>query len=323
MDHQLWLMKPTEMINITPMVGEISWESHIDQLGQQLSFSFAYGDTRYIPQNPCQLGDLIVLKREKEIFRGVIVSNQRSERQPIQYTAMDFAFYLNKSEGVYQFNGISATQAITVILEDYNFPMGEIASMATPINGIFKDKVISEIILDILNIVKDKTGFDYRMEIREGKLCVARQNELKVEGKFRLAANLQHHDLRHSISGPSRSQSIEEMRNSIKLLYKDKPVAYETNADLIEAYGLLQYIEEIQEADVPGAGVYARDKLKELGKIFEKNSLTMLGDDTVKAGKKIEIEEPITGMTGEYLIQGCTHTLKNGVHTMALDLGVV
>ncbi|GAB6086494.1 XkdQ/YqbQ family protein [Alkaliphilus crotonatoxidans] len=322
MDYQLWLIKETEMINLTPMVGEISWESHVDQLGQQLTFNFARGDTRYIPKDPCQLGDMVLLKKGKEILRGIIVSNQINETQPRQYTVMDFAFYLNKSEGVYQFNSIEASQAITEILKDYNIPIVLIPPMGATISKIYQDMVISDIIKDILTTASYATGQKYHMEMHANGLIIYPQVELKVKGYFKLASNLQGHDLQAAISSPSRSQSIEDIKTSIKLVHENQVVAHVQDNSLIEKYGLLQQVEEIDEDELPRAKSMAEEMLREMGKILESNSVTMLGDAGIRAGRIIEIEEPITGMTGDYLIKGCTHTVKNGIHTMSLDLGV-
>ncbi|SCY92985.1 XkdQ/YqbQ family protein [Alkaliphilus peptidifermentans] len=322
MVHQLWLIKEDERIDITPMVGDISWQSNIDQLGQQLDFNISFNDARYFPKNPCSIGDIILLKNQEEIFRGIIVSEQNSGRQPLQYSVLDFAFYLNKSQDVYQFNSVSADKAITQILRDFNVPIGAIDPIPTLINKIYKDKVISDIIKDILDTVEGETGEKYRMEMDAGRLYIQKQSDLIVEGRFRLADNLQEHNLQAAISSPSRNQSIVEMKNSVKLVNNNSIVAHERDNTLIEKYGLLQQVIEIDDNEMGRAKLIAENSLKETAMVSESNSLTMMGDDTVKAGRIIEIEEEITGMKGKYLILSCRHTLKNRNHTMSLDLGV-
>jgi hypothetical protein len=61
----------------------------------------------------------------------------------------------------------------------------------------------------------------------------------------------------------------------------------------------------------------------QIGKVFEENSIDMMGDDNVKAGRLIDIEEPITGMSGRYLIKSTSHNVSKGIHRMSLDLEVV
>lgn len=64
------------------------------------------------------------------------------------------------------------------------------------------------------------------------------------------------------------------------------------------------------EGDAPGAAV------------IETASVTMLGDITVRAGRILELNEPVTGLIGKYLILDVTHTVQGGVHTMTLGLEV-
>lgn len=66
----------------------------------------------------------------------------------------------------------------------------------------------------------------------------------------------------------------------------------------------------------------AKEKLAELGKVFEENSVELPGDDRFRAGRLFEISEPITGMSGTYLITDVTHTISKGIHTMSLGLEV-
>lgn len=323
MAHQLWLIKKDERINITPLVGEISWKSSIDQLGDELSFNIAFNDTRFFPANPCSMGDMVLLENEGEIFRGIIVSEQRNGRQPLQYTAMDFAFYLNKSQEIYQFNRISASMAILQILRDFKIPIGNVIDIPTTINRIYRDKALSDMIRDILDIAEAETGTRYVMEMRAGKLYIEPQKILKVEGRFSLAANLQEHSLQASIAAPSRSLSITEMINSVKLVNDNSVIHLERNEGLVDEYGLLQQIIEVEDSNKGKAATIGRNSLKETGRITEKNALTMLGQDDVRAGRVIEINEEITGMAGQYIIEGCSHVVKNGLHTMSLDLGVL
>lgn len=323
MAHELWIIKENEMKNITPMVGEIGWQSNIDQLGQELDFNIPFNDSRFFPGKPCEIGDLVLLKNKEEIFRGIIVAEQKNGRQPIQFTVFDFAFYLNKSEGIYQFNGISATKAITQMLRDFNVPMGSIAALPTLINKIYQGQSISEIIKDILDQAEAETGEKYRMEMVAGKLNIQRQADLIVKGTFSLASNLNPYSIQSSISSPSRSQSIVDMKNSVKLVYDNNIVTSLADNDLVKQYGLLQQVIEIDEGETVRAKTIAANALRDMGKILEDNSLSMMGDDGVRAGRMIEIEEEITGMKGIYLIKSCSHTVKNGVHTMSLGLGVI
>ena len=320
MSHKLWTAQQNKLVNITPITGDITWRSSTEELGQQLDFSLANNDTKLFPKNTVDVGNLIVLKREEELFRGIVVTENKRGREPIVYSGLDVAFYLNKSKSFYQFNKVPADKAIRKILTDFRVPIGNIAKMPTIIKEIFPNESPAEIIKKIIDQTQKDQGRKYRMEMRLGKFYIDRQTDLLVKGQFKLASNLKPWDVKHSISGPSRTRSIEEMKNSIQIVNENKVVATLEDNQLIRQYGLLQEVVEVQDKNISQARNIAKNMLKDLGKVLEEVSLEMLGDDRVRAGRLIEIEEPVTGLKGRYLIQSVTHSLKNGIHRMALDL---
>jgi len=324
--HELFHIANGIQTNITPLVGTLTWRSNTNELGDQLDFDMAFNDDRYFPKIPVDLGALIVLKNINEIFRGIVITEQKSGRNPVQYNAFDYAFYLNKSKAVYQFK-TAADNAIKKILTDFKVPIGNIATMKTVIKKIYPGDTVSDIIKDILDIVKKATGIKYVMEMRQGKLYIEKQVDMVIKATFQLASNLAAHDIAEAIGNPSRRRSIEEMRNSIKVTSGDdksiKIVATAKNDALIKQYGLLQEITSVDKKDIAQARSIASNMLKDLGKIFEENSVDVMGNDAVRAGRILELTEPLTGLSGRYLINDVAHTVKGGIHTMQLGLGVL
>ncbi len=320
--HQLYNVLNNKQTNITPMIGSISWRSNINELGDQLDFEIALNDDRYFPINPVDIGSMIRLKNEDEIFRGIVVSEERNGRNSMNYTCFDYAFYLNKSKGIYQFNKIPGKKAIEIILNDFKIPIGNIAPITTLINKIYYDRPLSDIVKEIIDIAEKEKGIKYRMEMRQGKLYIEKQEDLVVKATFRLAENIQPYDITKSISNPNRKRTIEDMKNSIKIVFGDKVIAEQKDEGLIKQYGLFQEVKAVDQKDTAKAKNTAKNILKELGKVFEENSVEMIGNDKVRAGRIIEIEEPVTGMSGQYLIKDVTHTIKNGIHRMQVGLGV-
>jgi hypothetical protein len=320
--HQLFNLSSNIETNITPLVRDIQWRSSIHELGEQLNFNIALNDDRYFPSSSIDLGNLISLRHEDEIFNGVVVSQQKNGRGSVGYTCFDYAFYLNKSSDTYQFNKISAKKAIETILKDFNVPVGYIAPMSTIIDKIYSAKTVSEIIKDIIDLAEKERGIKYRMEMRRGRLYIQRQQDLVIKPVFKLAENIQEYDVSNSISNPSRRRTIENMKNSIKLISNDKVIAEAQNSRLMAQYGVLQEVRNVDTKDKAKAKNIARNILYELGKIFEENSLEMIGNDRVRAGRIMEIYEPVTGMKGQYLINDVNHTVRNGIHRMQLGLGV-
>lgn len=318
----LWHVANDKMTNITPLIGSISWQSHINQLGQQLNFNKAFNDDRFFPKINIETGDLIVLQGKEEIFRGTVLLDERSGRSPIAYTCFDPAFNLNKSKDIFQFNKEKADKVIVKMLSEYDVPIGNIVSIPVEIDKIFTN-IISDNIKEILDIAHKKTGTKYRMEMRAGKLYIEKQTDLVIKGIFKLVSNGSETDVQASISNPSRKLSIENMKNRIKIVSGEKVVATVESDSLIDKYGLLTEVQTIDEKEKPEAKSIAQNLLHELGKVFEESSLQMLGDEKVRAGRIMSIEEPLTGMKGQYLVNSVTHSVANGVHKMFLNLGAM
>ncbi|MEK5171822.1 hypothetical protein NST63_01010 [Heyndrickxia sp. FSL W8-0496] len=323
MGHELWLVKGGTMTNITPIIGSISWKSNIDELGDQIDFDIAYNDSRFHPKNPCDLGDMVILKNgDYEITRSIIVDETKQGRDPITYTSYDFAFYLNKSNAVYQFNKITADQAIKKICKDFNVPIGKIVSMPTKINKIFNDKKVSDIIKEIIGMAEQKQGIKYLMEMRQGKLFIEKQSDLIIKGTFKLAKNLSEVDVTAAISNPSKKRSITDMINSIQIVSNDKLILTKENSSLVNKYGKLQKVVSLDQDEKRSASQIAQNELKQLAKIVEETSIELLGDDRVKSGRLLQLKEPITGIVGTYLIKDVGHTISGGFHKMSLGLEV-
>lgn len=308
---ELWLSDGKTNTNILPLVGELSWAENVDTLGVQLDFNINYSDAKYFPKIDIEPGYQVSrVDGGNNLFEGVIITEGLNGRDPRSYTSMDYAFYLNKNEDIYQFNGIRSDEAIKRILRDYGISFN-IAPIATTIKQIYLDKTLSFMINDILAQSTKQTGVKYNLEMVGRTLSIQPHKVMELEGVYTL------------ISNPSRSRSIADMKNSIKLYTGNEDhnriVTVAKNRELINRYGLLQQVESVDEKDIAQAKQIATQLLKELGKIPEDNSLTLMGDKRIKAGRVITIEEPITGMTGKYLIRDCKHTYGQ---QYTVDIGI-
>lgn len=322
MAHELWLIKGSTMTNITPLIGSIGWRSNMDELGDELSFNVAFTDVNFFPKNHCSVGDMVVLMNKgKEITRGIIVDEQKSGRSPVEYTAFDFAFYLNKSESTYQFTKMAADQCIKKILSNFGIPIGTIISIPVPITKIFPGKKPSDIIKEILEIAEQKLGIKYLMEMRQGKLFIERQRDLIINSTFELGGRL--YFLNEAIMNPSRSISISDMVNSIQVVgNNDKIVLNQDDEAMIKKYGKVQKVITLDQEEKKSAKEVATNELKQLSKLTEEISIDLLGDDNVRAGRLFKVVEPITGINGTYLIKDVDHSIENGIHKMSLNLEV-
>lgn len=328
-NYSVFIFREGTGYDITAFCGDLSWRDSIDTLGMELHFTTAYNDARYFPKLTVELGDMVILSNNGiEVFRGIVTDESIDGRFSRSFTAFDFAFYLNKSKTIKQYNKMRADEAIKKLCSEFNIPVGTICPIPTLISDIYPDKTIAEIMEDILDKSTKELGTKYRKEMRVGKFYIDKYEDLIVTGLFKPASNIQAFDVTKAIGSVSRSRSIADMKNSIIIVSSEEKstrvAAKAEDSGSISKYGLLQEIESVDSKDIAQARNIAKNKLAELNKIAEDTSIELLGSDAVRAGRILNITEPISGLIGKYLVKECTHTYKNSIHRMSLNIeGVI
>ena len=320
----IYIVKDDKTYDITSFVGNATWSDSVDTLGSQLDFSTGYSNEKFFPAFDIECGDIVVVTEKSEIFRGIIVSKDFSSYSEKSYTAFDFLWYLNKSKIIKQFNGVNAGDAIGQLCSEFSIKIGTIAPMRCLVNHIYYENTVSEIIDDILEQEFNETGKTYIKEIDKGNFNIFEKGSKTVRGYYTPASNIAPFDVTLAPAMPSRSFSIEDMKNSVLIIAGEENAVYTVgkaqDTEFISKYGLLQEIETVDDENLNKAQNIAENRLKEFNKISESVSIHLLGDFNVRAGRIIKIKEDYTGLDGEYFIQSCSHSVSSTIHTMDLEL---
>jgi hypothetical protein len=302
-------------INITSVVGSLSWQNTIAELATIMSFEIAKSDAQhtniYLPHE----GSIIQMYTNDEIFRGIVLTVDDGSKTSNKFTACDFGWHLNKSKETYQFNAMPAHKAIRKVCSDFNIVIDSIPELSTKITKIYFDKTISEILQDIL----ETCGGGYNLDVTPKGLRIYKIGSIYAYPEFRLSPNTQ---LIYSTllrGNTSHSVSIEDMKNSVKVI-TEKDGNYSVKAtlkddSLISKYGLLQEVVKI-DPEMENANNVARQKLSELSKIKETFSFEIIEavDSYTRAGYVISVDG------ANIIIEGSSHSIKNGIHYVKLDL---
>lgn len=297
---------------ITPSVSDsLSWSSDEDTLGTQLTFSYAQTDVE--KKLPINVGGIVaVYCGQKKIFNGVIVDISFNGRSPRQITCLDFAFYLNQSDTTIQFKNSPADESIRRLLSRYPSIKLQIDKIPLKISKIYKAKTYSDIIKDILDVVKTQTGVSYVLEMDNQTVVIRKKSDLVIKINT------------SQIINPQKRISIQEMKNNVDVVLSGeksfKVLATSKNNSHIKKYGLLKKIHEIEKDEVGKAKNIANKLLSELDKITEETSIEFLGDISAKAGRVLKVVEPITEISGIYLIKNASHSVSGGSYMMNLKL---
>jgi hypothetical protein len=307
-------------IDITITAGGIAWQNTLAELATTLNFEVAKLDAQhtkiYLPQE----GSIVRLNADEEFFRGIILTVDDGSKTSNKYTAVDFGFYLNKNSETYQFTDASANQAITQICGNFGIPIDSLCALPLTFSKIYLDKSAAEVIWDILEQTAAVLGYAYNFDVTPKGLRVYRLGDLIASPRFRLSENTQWYNSVDLRGGVSHSVSIEDLKNSVKVVSGDEKgftlIAAEQNAELISKYGLLQTVEKINEKELGNAANLARQKMSELSQKKETFSFEIIEADDcyTRAGYEIEVDG------AKFIIEGSSHSIKNGIHYVKLDL---
>ncbi|MGL5052503.1 MAG: XkdQ/YqbQ family protein [Fusobacteriaceae bacterium] len=315
--HKLKLIQEDKITDITNMVGNINFNTSVDALGAMFEFSIprSFKDKNYKLTEIIKTGDIIKFENTKNLFTGMIIDIDTLKFSK-EIKCFDFYFYLNKNKLIKQFKNLNASACIENLLKSVGAKVGTITSIATSIDKIYKNNTVAEIIDDILKIVNEETGKKYLLEIEDTTFSLVPYKKIKVQ-------------VTKNIFGmPTLTESITDMKNIVLVVSNDSEdesiYAKAEDKNSVKKYGMLQEIIEVDpnKDDISKVRNIANTKLKELNKVLTTSSLSVLGNDELKAGRLLDVEIKEFGIKEEFLIKSCTHTFPKGNHICSLELEV-
>ena len=299
--------------------GNLSWGDDIETIASEFSFEST---------SNIEIGSKILIANGvtgKEVLRGILTDKQRNKNKSYSYSGFDYGFYLNKNEVIIQFNKVKIDTAIRQLCTKVNVPCGNICSINAYVTKIFKDKAVSDIIIELLELATQKTGAKYVFSCQNGKLDIVNTKQ-KCESQIELA---QGHliGINDSLGNITYSESIQDLKNSITLVdTKEKKtfvVASAKDNASIQKFGLLGQIESIDKDDKTSKSVVAQNMLKDLNKVTVSILVDMLGTDDFKKGSILSLDYPDYGLSGDYYAKSTKHNIANRNHYVNAELGKV
>lgn len=307
---------------LTPYVANLQWSDSVDELGQKFDFTLPEASsTAYMPKLSIDMGDVItIINQGKVVFMGYVFEISGNEKSKT-ITSYDPLFYLNKSKTTIQFKGNkTATACIKELLAPFKIPIARIAEMKTKIKKIYNEQTYNEIIKDILYQARREIGEEYRFQMEHGKLVIDRQNAFLLDVAIKLSSNSGKFDLSEFISNPQRKISITELKNSIVITKDEQVYTYIADTNSVGRYGLLQEAIAFDGNTLADAKKQALSALRELNRVNEEVSFDCSGDDEIRSGRVLKVNEPKTGINGQFIITSTNHTVQNKIHKVSMTL---
>lgn len=318
------LISADKKLDIMPFVNGLKWKDSIDTLGMEMSFTLPdnFNDKNFDFLDDITLGSGLSLLKDDEIITQVIIVEESNENNTRSFKAFDYAFWLNKSTTIKQFNKVSSENAIKELCAEFSINT-EITGLTSVITKIYNDKTISEIIKDIININTAENKKKYTLEMEKTTVKIRPYTKVIIDSTYELSRN-NFVKATDYLNGVTHNRSIVDLKNKIIVISGDEKtqriVAEAKDDASIKEFGLLQEVEKFDEKSKGNSQNIANNKLKRLNKISEEINLTILGNEKLRAGRIIELENDNLYLHGEYLIKDCEHSLENNNHKCSINL---
>lgn len=252
------------------------------------------------------VGDIIkVIDVDKVMFQGPVWTKSKvTETNEIEYTCNDYGIYLKKNKASYVFNKMTPEAIAKKVCGDFGIKIGSLSITGVPISRKFFNVSLYDIIMTAYSLANDKKYYC----IFEGELMYMLEKGKKECTPLESDVNL----LTASVS-----ESLNNMVNRVRVYSKEDKLLKEFTEEAdAKLYGYLTEIIRISSNDED----YIKKAKDMLEGVERKISVTNFGTSEYITGKKVNVTEPYTGLTGIFYIDGDEHNWKNGIYTNKLTL---
>lgn len=291
----------------------INWSTERKGSPGKLTFTTVWDENLNIQEgNPVRL-----IVDDVNVFFGFVFKKNRANDNQIKVTAYDQLRYF-KNKDTYQYEGWTASHLLEVICNDYNLKIGTIEDTGYVIpKRLDEDKTLFDIEQAALEATLLSTNKVFVLFDDFGTICLKNVASMKIPLLID-SETAQTYDYTSSID--------ENTYNQIKLTFDNtatgqRDIYMTKDSDNINKWGVLQYYEKLDE------GVDAKGKAETLLSYYNKKTRRLrvsgcFGDVRARAGASplISLDLGDVKVANFMVIAKASHTFKNGLHTMDLDL---
>lgn len=251
---------------------------------------------------------------DKEIFRGLLMTETKSSARKLTLKAWDNCIYLCNSKDSFSYKQKRADQIFTDCCKRAGLKVGSAVNTGKVISEIAKSNATYwDVIQEALSETYRATGRRYYITSQEGKIYLYRRKEQNTMPMLEVTTNTESYE---------QTRSIYDTRTRIKLITsKNKTKKSYVNKDLEKQIGKFS---EVQSVDNDATETELNQKIKtfkaEKGNVAQSLSWTGTGDISVITGGCVYVHIEALGLKQIMYVDEDTHTFENGKHQMKLKL---
>lgn len=250
----------------------------------------------------------------KEIFRGLLMKENKNSSRNLTVQAWDNAIYLCNSKDSFSYKKKRADQIFVDCCKKAGLSVGGVVNTGKVIPELVKSSATYwDVILEALSETYRATGHRFYVQSIKGKLYLFRRKEQTTMPKLEVTTNTESYE---------QTRSIYDTKTRIKLVTsKNKTKKSWINTALEKQIGKFG---EVQSVDNDATATELNQKINsfksEKSVIAQSLTWTGTGDISVIAGGCVYAYIPALGLKRIMYVDEDTHTFSGGKHQMKLKL---
>lgn len=320
-DISLILYKDSKTYDISELTESIKWKGRKGSSARSVSVTLLddkSGLNNAVSGIDVTRGDQLVFSfKGKELFRGMIMSQQQSDAKKMPIVAYDNGIYLSNNKDTFVYENRTLHDIFIDVCKRFGIKYSAVASTSYKIPELTKSKTTAwDVILDAISQDFKATGTRYYINSSKGVLSLLKRKENMVQWVLETGEN---------ITSYSYKKSIEDIKTRLKI-YSDEDTVFAVrkNTDLEKKIGIFQEIEKKDE-DLSEAKLnqHITETLKEISTPEISLTVEAVGIPEVVSGTGIYTVINDLGIKRTFYVDEDTHTFKGDSHTMNLKLNQV
>ncbi|MEE0186361.1 MAG: hypothetical protein BHV95_03030 [Clostridiales bacterium Nov_37_41] len=316
-DINLILYRDGKTFDISELVESIKWKGRKGSAARSVSISLLDCKGAQSGIDVTKGHQLIFSYKGKELFRGMIMSQQQSESFKMPITAYDNGIYLSNNKDTFVYENKTVHDIFIDVCKRFGIKYSDVAKTSYKIPELTKSKTTAwDAILDAISQDFKATGTKYYVNSSKGVLSLIKRRENILQWVLETGGNIMSYTYK---------KSIEDIKTRLKILSdEDKVYAVKKNTELEKKIGIFQDIEK-KDDDLSEAKLqeHIKETLKEISTPEISLSVEALGIPDVISGVGVYVIIDELGIKRTFYVDEDTHTFKGGSHTMNLTLNSV
>lgn len=316
-DIKLILYKENKAFDITNLAESIKWKGRKGSAARSVSIDLIDSKSKGNESAGIDVtrGDHLVFSyKGKELFRGIIMSQQQSDKFKMPVIAYDNGIYLSNNKDTFVYENKTLHDIFVDVCKRFGVKYSSAANTSYMIPSLTKSKTTAwDVIQDAASQDFKATGIRYFVHSAKGSLSLVKRTENMLPWVLETGNNI--------ISYTSK-KSIEKIKTRLKI-YSDEDTVFaiRKNEALEKKIGIFQEIEKkddkLSEAKL---NAHITETLKDISTPELSLNIEAFGIPDVFSGGCVYVIINDLGINNKFYIDEDTHSFQGGKYTMNLTL---